>query len=222
MSTVLLLSGAGPYADSWHRFAETSGRLATITGDLGHQVRLSDRVEDELVGLQHVDLLVINIGNPTENRPAEIVTGMQQSLLDHLGRGGAMLGVHSSSISFATMPRWSEILGGHWVPGTSMHPTLSDAMINTCGPHPITDGLGDIAVTDERYSYLYAEPDITALGRHLYDHLWHPIVWARDTGAGRVVYDGLGHDTRSYDSPGHVELIRRSVSWLLAPILAEA
>ena len=81
---------------------------------------------------------------------------------------------------------------------------LSETMINTCGPHPITEGLGDISVTDERYSYLSTEPDITVLGQHAHDHLWHPVVWARDTGAGRVVYDGLGHDTRSYDSPGHV------------------
>jgi type 1 glutamine amidotransferase len=221
MSTVLLLSGAGPYADRWHRFAETSDRLAMIISDLGHRVRLSDRVEDELVDLQPVDLLVINIGNPTETRPTEIVAAMQQSLLDHLDHGGGLLGVHSSSISFATMPRWSEILGGHWIPGTSMHPSLSETMINTCGPHPITVGIGDIAVIDERYSYLYTEPDTTVLGRHVHDHLWHPIVWARDTGAGRVVYSGLGHDARSYDSPGHIELIRRSVSWLLAPILAE-
>jgi hypothetical protein len=101
MSTVLLLSGAGPYADPWHRFAETSDRLAMIIGDLGHQVRLSDRVEDGLVGFQPVDLLVINIGNPTEIRPAEIIAAMQQSLLDHLGREGCLLGVHSSSISGA-------------------------------------------------------------------------------------------------------------------------
>jgi type 1 glutamine amidotransferase len=76
-------------------------------------------------------------------------------------------------------------------------------------------------VIDERYSFLSTEPDITVLGRHVHDQLSHPIVWARDTGAGRVVYDGLGHDTRSHDSPGHVELIRRSVSWLLAPTFPE-
>jgi type 1 glutamine amidotransferase len=221
MSAVSLISGAGPYADPWHSFAETSARLATIIGDLGHQVQLLDRVENGLVDLQPVDLLVINIGNPAETRPAEIVAAMQQSLVDHLGRGGGLLGVHSSSTSFATMPRWSEILGGHWIHGTSTHPSLSEAVINTCRPHPITDGIGDIVVIDERYSYLYTEPDTNVLGRHLHDHLWHPVVWARDTGAGRVVYDGLGHDTRSYDSPGHIELIRRSVSWLLAPILAE-
>jgi type 1 glutamine amidotransferase len=29
-----------------------------------------------------------------------------------------------------------------------------------------------------------------------------------------VVYDGLGHDGRSFDSPGHRALLRRAVDWL--------
>jgi uncharacterized protein len=40
-------------------------------------------------------------------------------------------------------------------------------------------------------------------------------VWARESRLARVVYDGLGHDTRSYQSPGHVELLQRAVGWLL-------
>ena len=88
-------------------------------------------------------------------------------------------------------------------------------MINTCGPHPITDGLGDIAVIDERYSYLSTEPDITVLGQHDHDHLRHPTVWARETGAGRVVDDGLGREhplVRRAPGPCRADP-GRSVSW---------
>ena len=42
------------------------------------------------------------------------------------------------------------------------------------------------------------------------------MIWAREHGAGRVVYDGLGHDSRSYDSPAHRDLLRRAVDWLTA------
>ncbi|WTO10857.1 ThuA domain-containing protein [Micromonospora sp. NBC_00617] len=42
----------------------------------------------------------------------------------------------------------------------------------------------------------------------------HPLVWARTLGRSRVVYSALGHDTRSYESPGHVELLRRITAWL--------
>ena len=43
----------------------------------------------------------------------------------------------------------------------------------------------------------------------------HRLVWTRQNGRSRVLYDALGHDTTSYDSPGHVALLRRAVRWLL-------
>jgi hypothetical protein len=75
--------------------------------------------------------------------------------------------------------------------------------------------LADFTVFDERYSYLHTNPDITVLCVHQTEGQLHPLVWARESGLARVVYDGLGHDTRSYESPGHVELLRRVVGWLL-------
>ena len=55
---------------------------------------------------------------------------------------------------------------------------------------------------DERYSYLDVRDDVVVLGDHEHDGLIHPMIWAREHGAGRVVYDGLGHDLRSYESAG--------------------
>ena len=43
----------------------------------------------------------------------------------------------------------------------------------------------------------------------------HPVVWVAP-GPGRIVYDALGHDVRSYDSPSRVDLFRREVRWLLS------
>jgi hypothetical protein len=40
------------------------------------------------------------------------------------------------------------------------------------------------------------------------------VVWIAP-GPARVVYDGLGHDVRSYDSASRGELFRREVRWLL-------
>jgi len=33
------------------------------------------------------------------------------------------------------------------------------------------------------------------------------------------VYDALGHDARSYDSPEHAEILRRSIRWLAGPAM---
>lgn len=220
--SVLLLSGAGAYADAWHAFPATSRPLATAIAGPDVEVRVSEDVEAELLRPVEADLLVLNIGNPAEPRPVELMRQVQDTLLHHLVRGRALLGVHSSATSFTTMSGWSSILGGRWIAGTSMHPPLLPTTINLRSGHEVTAGLGDLALTDERYSqtderysHLHTEPDITVLGGHELHGRWHPMIWVRTAGADRVVYDGLGHDTRSYDSPARVELVRREVAWLL-------
>ena len=82
----------------------------------------------------------------------------------------------------------------------------------------MTNGLTDFVIFDERYSYLETQSDITVLYEHSHDALRHPLVWARETSRYRVLYDGLGHDAASYDSGGHVELLRRSALWLLGDL----
>ena len=79
----------------------------------------------------------------------------------------------------------------------------------------MTTGLADIDVSDERYSWLHTEDDITVLGEHSHASERHPMIWVREQGTARVLYDGLGHDERSYDSPGHQQLLQQGIAWLL-------
>jgi type 1 glutamine amidotransferase len=81
----------------------------------------------------------------------------------------------------------------------TMHPEqgLFTVSVRSGAHHPIVAGLDDFTVFDERSSYLHTNPDITVVGEHLTDGRLHPIVWARESGPARVVYNGLGHDTRS-------------------------
>jgi type 1 glutamine amidotransferase len=39
------------------------------------------------------------------------------------------------------------------------------------------------------------------------------VVWAHRFGAGRVVYDGFGHDAASINDPHHAALIRAAARW---------
>jgi type 1 glutamine amidotransferase len=216
VAEVLIISGAGDYSDPWHQFGDTSQRLAEIIAGLGHGVMVSEAVEDALAEPGEPDLIVINIGNPREPRPQSRIDAAEQGLDRHLQRGGALLGVHVSATSMTTMSRWSQMLGGHWVPGRTMHPEQGlFTVVVRSGAHPIVAGLDDFTVFDERYSYLHTNTDITVMCEQLTDGRLHPIVWARESRPARMVYDGLGHDTRSYESPGHVDLLRRAVEWLL-------
>jgi type 1 glutamine amidotransferase len=217
VTETLIISGAGNYADSWHPFADTSARLAEVITSAGHRVRVSESVEESLLQIGSAQLAVINIGNPTPPRPASTMIGIQDALVAHLDGGGGLLGLHVSATTFTTMPRWPEILGGHWVRGTTMHPPLDLTRIRLHpGSHPVAGDDAEIEVIDERYSYLDVRDDVVVLGDHEHDGLIHPMIWAREHGAGRVVYDGLGHDARSYDSQAHRDLLGRAVAWLTA------
>jgi uncharacterized protein len=216
MPEVLIVSGSGPYADPWHTFPETSRRLAAIISGIGRSVEVTDDVEGRLAKPGRCDLLVVNIGNPSAPRPAEKITAAAQGLTGHLTGGGALLGVHISAASLTTMPEWPAMLGGRWVHGRTMHPPQDLASIAIrSASHPIVAGMADFQIFDERYSFLETNADIEVLCDHEYDDVRHPMVWAREARGARVVYDGLGHDVRSYDSVAHIELVERSVRWLL-------
>ncbi len=93
------------------------------------------------------------------------------------------------------MREWPDLLGGRWVRGRTMHPPLEDCLVSvTDAAHPVSADLQDFTVVDERYSYLETRPDVTVLYDHHFEDARHPLVWARDAGPGRVVYDALGHD----------------------------
>ena len=211
----LVVSGAGPYVDPWHDFAATSARLAAILEGLGHRVDITGEVEDALADPGDVRLLVVNIGNPAEPRSPERMVAAAAGLARHLAGGGGLLGIHCSSTSLTGMREWPGILGGRWVRGRTMHPPQDECVVSTTpAAHPITGGLTDFTVVDERYSYLETTPDVTVLYEHRFEDEAHPLVWAREAGPGRVVYDALGHHVGSYDAPGHRALLERAMEWL--------
>jgi uncharacterized protein len=190
MAKVLIISGAGCYSDPWHSFADTSQRLAKIISVLGHDVTVSEAVEQALAEPGEPDLIVVNIGNPREARPQSRIDAAERGLERHLQRGGALLGIHVSATSLTTMSGWSEMLGGHWVRGRTMHPKQDLATILVrARAHPIVRDLADFTVFDERYSYLHTNPDITVLCVHQTEGQLHPLVWAREGGRARRVYD---------------------------------
>ncbi len=101
-----------------------------------------------------------------------------------------------------------------------MHPDL-DATTVQAAPSPsgIADHLGDVHVTDERYSFLelVAPEPLNPHLTHRHAGVVHPLAWARQVGerGARVVYDALGHDVRSYASPSRRALLAAEVAWLM-------
>lgn len=52
MPRSLILSGGGEYSDPWHPFAATSARVAALLAAIGHEVEVSDLVDERYCHLR--------------------------------------------------------------------------------------------------------------------------------------------------------------------------
>lgn len=217
MGKILILSGGGRYADPWHDFASTSQALADILAGAGHEVVVSDEVETQLAALPAIDLLVVNIGNPTHlGLPSNTIADARHGLLDYITAGKPIFAVHASAAGFPEILEWEVILGGAWLEGVSRHEPVGWAEVTSYPDrHPIVSELPNFTLWDERYSQLRVSAPVTVLADHEEGGVRHPLVWATTFDDSRIVYSALGHSGGAYEAAEHREVIRRAVSWLL-------
>lgn len=226
MRNNLIISGG-----IFHPFDESSDALASVLDDLDID---SQRFDDVDAGLDRLrsgafDLVTINAlrwGMMTDDKYEpyrhEWAYRMPQSSRDSLTgfvqSGGALLGLHTASICFDDWPEWGELLGGAWVWGHSHHPPLGPVMARPSRvTHIVNRDIGRIEVDDEIYHNLRLQPDVVPLlvGECETGGEPQPVCWAREVGAGRVVYDALGHDAASINNPQHRQLLQQAAGWLL-------
>ena len=218
VTQTLIVSGGGDYTDPWHPFEATSEQLREILVGMGHHVTVSTQAGASLAALSDgalPDLLVVNAGNAELPLPtdAAAIAGIES----YLAAGRPMLVLHVAATLYAETDDWERIVGGRWVRGTTMHPDWDLGRIHVAtDTHPIVAGITDFDIEDERYSYLRVDPSIVPLATQEHDGIEHPILWAKQYGDARIVYDALGHEERSYEAEGHRAIIRQAATWLLA------
>jgi uncharacterized protein len=214
----VVLSGSSRYADPWHRFEQTSARLVEILTGAGIRAEVASDVDARLAHLGSPDLLVVNAGDPwrSGDHPRGAPATARESLASALDRGIGVLAVHAAIASLRDYDVWRAAVGGDWIVGSSGHPPIGPADVTIeAVAHPITAGLADFTLIDERYTGLAVDPHVVGLASHSHAGGAFSLLWARELGRSRIVYDALGHDIRSYDSPTHRELIRRAALWTL-------
>lgn len=217
MPQAIILSGTGRYSDPWHPFAQTTPLLHTLAHDSGWEVDTAGDIDSFLASdFTEVDLLIVNAGTSADT-PAEdpgVIERGRANLAGALERGISVLALHCAANSLRDYPEFRQALGGEWVPGHSWHPELAEIHVR-CLHDEIVEGLSDFHVTDERYTDLVIDKDVEPLASTHDDERRYVLAWANQWGTSRLIYDALGHDTRSYDSQGHRCFLRRALSWLL-------
>jgi len=216
----LLLVGRGPYEDPWHDYVATGARVAKLLDSCGVDVDWRSTFPGALDGLSAPDLVVVLAGRSQQpgGPPSEFDwSPLHNRLLEFADTGTALLALHAASNTFFDFPRWTGLIGGRWVEGESTHPPIGEVVFSSIGTHPIVSTIATVRVFDEQY--LNLEVAATSQPFLVAHHAGtsHPVAWVAATppGHGRVVYDGLGHDTRSYDSEERVALLREEITWLL-------
>ncbi len=219
----LVLVGHGRYQDPWHDDVATAQRVAATLAELDLTPRLRGTFRGTLddVRPEGLALVVVLAGRGRVDPDVDGTDDDWRAFHDRLAAlvdaGVPLLALHQAANAFADAPRWSGLIGGRWVPDTSMHPPIGEATFTVVDDeHPVTSGLPAVRAFDERYCFLDVDPGSQVLLTTRHEDRDHPVVWVAP-GPGRVLYDGLGHDLRSYDSPSRADLLRREVAWLVGP-----
>ncbi|WP_299033379.1 ThuA domain-containing protein [uncultured Pseudokineococcus sp.] len=229
--SALVVAGAGRYADPWHPFAVTAARAADVLRGAGLEVEVTpgtdDGVEDALAALVDPgawpDVLVLDVGLPRDGAPSPAPGPALDGLRAFLAGDRALLGVHVAATSFVEVPEWEERLGGRWVRDLTWHPPIGPAQVRVrTGAHPLLSAPGTTALpdvvelVDEVYCDLRVSGDVVVLADAEHEGRAQPLAWVREDARGvRTAYDALGHDERSFDSPGHRALLERLAGWLV-------
>ncbi len=216
-----------------HDFPATTACLRELLEAAELDVEVHTDVDEAFGALTGADLLVVNAlrwtmtgpGVPDRYRDlapewaASPSPAAREALSTHLARGGGVLGMHTASICFDDWPEWGEVLGGAWVWGRSGHPPLGPAIqVRAGAADPLVCDVDPFEVVDEVYGDLDLQPDVTGLLHAAHPDSpadKHPVLWSREHGRGRVVYDALGHHPPSYDVPAHRAILQRAIHWLI-------
>jgi len=222
MAEHLIISGG-----IYHPFDETSAALAGLLEGHGIRCTITEDIEGALASLGDYDLVTLNCIRwrmiqhekyiPFRDEWAmELSQVGRDALTAHVQGGGGLLGLHTASICFDTWPEWKQLLGVAWQWGSSHHPDISDIKVEVnAAAHPIVDGIDDFEVHDEIYHHLAPADDAPGLLFAEADEGRQPLMWARQVGAGRVVYDSLGHDAAAMFQPTHARILQRAALWSL-------
>jgi type 1 glutamine amidotransferase len=147
-------------------------------------------------------------------------TEQQQALADAVTAGKGIVAVHGANIMGVVDggldPAWAPhfaTLGNRYLSHGPGHHEGRHT-IEIVREHPVTAGVADFELFDEYYEFELADDRVEVLAqRHRADGEVIPVAYAREVGAGRVVYLALGHDLRAWGEPPFRTLVRQALRW---------
>lgn len=160
---------------------------------------------DVFADLTGYDLVIIFTYNRTMSAEQEA------GLVDFVGSGGGLIGIHCVCDSFHTNHRFLETLGCHFAthaPFGEFDVTIVDH------EHDVTRGCSDFRVDDELYVLEMKGPPVHVLATTTWQSKTQPMAYVKTHGQGRVVYVAPGHDESTFNHPEFQKMILNAVGWV--------
>jgi putative membrane-bound dehydrogenase-like protein len=196
---VLLLGDEGH-----HRPAVMARLLTPILAKAGIQVDFTINV-NELTAARLARYDVLAIFRDSGNLPAR----PEAALLDFVEDGKGLVAIHCASHCFRNSDKYTALVGGRfWKHGTGV---FRSRIIEA--QHRAMQGVKSFESWDETYMHNQLAEDIRVLMVREEQGGYEPYTWVREQGKGRVFYTALGHDERTWKSPGYHRLLEQGIRW---------
>lgn len=205
-----------------HKWQETTPVVRAILSQKPYfDVHVSEDVEILATSPeQRYDAIVLHYCNWESPMPGPAA---RDGLARFVSSGKGLVALHFSCGAFREWPNyqtlaWPEfekIVGRVWDTDKTHDPYQKFQVTVANKEHPITKGLQDFETEDELYFCLKGESKIDVLltAHSTVTQKDEPMGFTLNYGSGRVFHTPLGHDVKSFQSPGVAQLLQRACEW---------
>lgn len=197
--------------DQWHPLEELgamivgwSKELGGIEAEVSHDMEILTRGKLDTCD---VCILPITVGELTDEQ--------EQALVDFVENGKGLFGLHSATVVNERNTKYIDLIGGRFIHHSHYHEfpvKIEDK------EHPITSGVGDFKITDELYVLDRQPEDAHILATAVWEDKVQPLVYTKNYGIGKVLYNAMGHDQAAYENPACQKLVIQGLKWICPSI----
>ena len=144
----------------------------------------------------------------------------RKNLRDFLEAGKGMVVLHHAVIDNQHWPWWyEEVTGGRYLlnaEGTLRASTYQHDVplkVRATVKHPITASIGDFAITDEVYNFMWRSPRAQVLLEADRPEGEKAVAWIGPWQKSRVVVIQLGHGKEAHENASYRKLVRNAILW---------
>ena len=161
-----------------------------------------------------VDVLVLYDMTDMDGEPERL------HLREFVEAGKGLVVLHHAVIDNQHWPWWYEqVTGGRYLlapDGALKASTYQHDVpmkIHAPAPHPITEGLGDFAIVDEVYNFMWRSPKTKVLLEADKPEGEKAVAWIGPGDHSHVVVIQLGHGREAHENPNYRKLVRNAILW---------